>query len=371
MDRSSFSKGLLLSVLAVGPLAAVWGEGHSSKDASANSAGSAYEVRTLVSDGSVPADVTDPNLVNGWGVAFNPNAVVWVANEGSGKATLYNGAGQVQTLVVTIPAANGEEHGTPTGIVFSSSNDFPVTKGTVSGPSRFIFATTGGLIAGWAPNVDTANALLAIDNSASGAVYTGLATGGNGTVHTLYAADFAHARVDVFDGQFNPIQAAGGFVDKRLPKGYSPFGIQAINGDIYVTYAKQSEDDPAEEVHGAGLGIVNVFDPNGVLIRRVATRGVLNAPWGLALAPASFGRFGGALLVGNLGDGAINAYGPVTGTFLGTLRDSRGKRILIDGLWGIQFGNGLLGQETNALFFAAGPDDEEHGAYGVIRVRNH
>jgi uncharacterized protein (TIGR03118 family) len=161
------------------------------------------------------------------------------------------------------------------------------------------------------------------------------------------------------------VSVPGGFRDRHLPGRFAPFGIQAINGDIYVTYAKQNAEGD-EEVQGQGLGFVNVFDPEGRLLRRVATRGVLNAPWGLALAPASFGKFGGALLVGNLGDGTINAFGPLTGRFLGTLRDRDNRRLRIDGLWGMQFGNGILNQKTNQLFYAAGPNDEEDGVYGVI-----
>jgi uncharacterized protein (TIGR03118 family) len=326
-----------------------------------------YANHVLVSNGAIPADFTDPNLINGWGVAFNPTAVVWVNDADAGKSTLYDGTGKPQSLVVTVPGPGGSM-GNPTGIVFSGGNDFVVTNGTTSGPARFIFATENGTIAGWAPNVNPTVALQAVNNSASGAVYTGLALSGNGATHLLYAANFSHARVDVFDGTFTAVHVPGGFYDRYLPRGYAPFGIQAIGGDVYVTFAKQNEDDPSEEEHGPGLGIVDVFDPQGHLIRRVATRGALNAPWGLALAPASFGRFGGALLVGNLGDGTINAYGPISGTWLGTLRDTEGKRLHIDGLWGIAFGNGVLQQKTNSLYYAAGPNDEEDGAYGVVTV---
>jgi uncharacterized protein (TIGR03118 family) len=324
-----------------------------------------YENHVLVSNGAVAADFTDPNLINGWGVAFNPTGFVWVSAQGSGKATLYDGTGKPQALVVTIPGV-GDEAGEPTGIVFSGGTDFVVSNGTTSGPARFIFATEGGTIAGWAPNVNATNALTAVDNSGSDAVYTGLALSGDGVTHLLYAANFSQARIDVFDGTFKPVQVPGGFTDHHLPKSYSPFGIQAINGDIYVTYAKQEEAGGEEEVQGPGLGIVNVFDPQGHLIRRIVTGGALNAPWGLTLAPASFGKFGGALLVGNLGDGSINAYGPLSGRFLGTLRDLNGRRIRAEGLWGMAFGNGINAQQTNALFYAAGPNDEVDGAYGVI-----
>jgi uncharacterized protein (TIGR03118 family) len=204
--------------------------------------------------------------------------------------------------------------------------------------------------------------------SPDGAVYKGLALGASGTGALLYATDFHNAKVDVFDGSFHPVTlSAGAFRDPALPRGYAPFGIQAINGDIYVSYAKQDaarEDD----VPGPGFGFVSVFDPVGHFLRRLITRGELNAPWGMALAPASFGRFGNRLLVGNFGDGAINAYDLDTGHFDGPLRGEHGKPIRIDGLWGIAFGNGLQHQPTNTLFFASGPQDEKHGLYGRLDV---
>lgn len=323
-----------------------------------------YNNHVLVSNGGVTADFTDPNLVNGWGVAFNPNGFVWVADNHSGKSTLYDGAGKPQTLVVTIPGVGGSV-GSPTGIVFSGGADFVVTVGATSAASRFIFATEDGLIAAWAPPVTGNNAVIKVDNSAVGAKYKGLAIGGNGSTHLLYATDFHNGRIDVFNSTFQPVTLSGKFTDPRLPAGYAPFGIQAINGDIYVTYAKQ--DATAEdEVAGPGLGFVDMYDADGHLIDRVVSRGALNAPWGLALAPASFGEFGGALLVGNFGDGTINAYDPVFGWFLGTLRDEQHKRIRVDGLWGFAFGNGVSAQKTNALYYAAGPNDENDGSYGVI-----
>jgi uncharacterized protein (TIGR03118 family) len=328
----------------------------------------AYSNEVLVSNGAIPAAFTDPNLINGWGVAFNPTGFVWVSDADSGKSTLYDGTGMPQALIVSIPGPNGTV-GHPTGIVFSGGADFVVSNGTTNGPARFLFATEEGTIAGWAPNVNATNAFTAVPNASGMAVYTGLALSGNGTTHLLYAANFRSGRVDVFDGTFAPVQVDGAFRDPRLPHGYSPFGIQAIGGDIYVTYAKQ-DDSGDEEIQGPGLGFVNVFDPDGHLIRRVATRGVLNAPWGLALAPASFGEFAGALLVGNLGNGRINAFGTRTGRFLGTLRGVDRRAIHVDGLWGIAFGNGIQQQQTNALFYASGPNDEEDGAYGVIRVVN-
>ena len=327
-----------------------------------------YRAHALVSDGAVPADVIDARLVNPWGLAFNPNAVVWVADNGTGVSTLYDGAGTAQSLVVKIPpAAIGDGLGHPTGIVFNSSNDFVVSKGGTASASLFLFASEDGSISGWAPSVDLNRAVRVVDHSAAGAVYKGLALGGNGTAHLIYATDFHNRRVDVFNAHFTQVTRAGAFQDSAVPANFAPFGIQNVNGDIVVTYAKQ-DSDAHDNLNGAGLGMVDVFDADGTLIRRFATRGALNAPWGVAFAPASFGQFGGALLVGNFGDGAINAFDPVSGRFLGALKDANGQRLHLDGLWGISFGNGVAGQASNALFYAAGPNEEQNGVYGVIRA---
>ena len=327
-----------------------------------------YTNHVLTSDGNVQADFTDANLVNGWGVAFNPNGPVWVSDNGTGKSTLYDGTGKPQALVVTIPGVGGE-HAAPTGIVFAGGNDFvvsmPTATGTVSGPARFIFVTEGGTIAGWAPNVNVTTAIT-VPTPWTNAEYKGLALSGNGATHLLYAADFRNNRVDVFDGTFKPVMKPGAFVDPFLPRGYAPFGIQAIGGDVFVTYAKQDPAGGGDEVAGPGLGFVDIYTPDGKFVSRLASRGALNAPWGVAQAPLSFGDFGGAILIGNFGDGTINAYDPRSGHFLGALRDQNQHRIRVDGLWGIAFGNGVSAQKTNSLFYAAGPNDEANGAYGVI-----
>lgn len=328
---------------------------------------SLYRLRNLVSDGpAVPAENTDPNLVNGWGVAFNPFGVVWVSDEGTGLSTLYDGNGVPQTLVVRIPPAATGQTGNPTGIVFYGGPAFTVSNGAVTAPSRFIFASRDGSISGWAPSVNLNNAIRVVDNSASGALYTGLAVGAGGSGPLLYAADFRNAKIDVFNGAFAAVSLPGTpFRDPRLPAGYAPYGLQAINGDIYVGYARQNATRDGVDT-GHGQGYVSVFDPNGVFVRRFASRGPLNAPWGLALAPESFGQHGGRLLVGNAGDGEINAYDPGTGLWVGKLRGLDRKPIRIDGLWGLQFGNGLSNQPTNTLFFAAGPDGGRHGLYGRL-----
>lgn len=332
----------------------------------AQAAGNFYQQHNLVSDGFIAADHIDANLVNAWGVAFNPFGPVWVADNGTGMSTLYDGAGNALSLVVQIPGpAGGNPTGNPTGIVYNGSTGFVVSNGTTSGPSRFIFATEDGVIAGWAPGVDATHAVRVIDNSTTGSIYKGLAlsAGGNGSL--LYATDFHNNKIDVFDGSFNPVTPlAGAFTDAGIPAGFAPFGIQAINGDLYVSYAKQDAEQH-DDVAGKGLGFVDAFDANGHFIRRVITHGRLNAPWGMALAPAGFGRFGNRLLVGNFGDGRINAYDLASGEFVGVLSAGE-KPIQIDGLWGLAFGNGFLGQPADTLFFAAGPGDEQHGLYGRI-----
>ena len=267
--------------------------------------------------------------------------------------------------------------GGPTGTVVNGSGDFVITDGTVSGPARFLFASEDGKIRGWNPNVPppppSHTAFVGADRSNVGAVYKGLATGSVAGNNFLYATDFHNNRIDVFDKSFGLVQMPGGFVDNKLPKDFAPFGIQNIGGNLFVTFAKQQAGSD-DEAHGQGLGFVDEFTTDGTLITRVATRGSLNAPWGLALAPADFGRFSGDLLVGNFGNGKINAYemktehGRIDFEHRGKLRGHDHKAIVIDGLWGIGFGNGSGSGATNALYFAAGPDDEAHGLFGRINT---
>jgi uncharacterized protein (TIGR03118 family) len=331
---------------------------------------SAFSMSSLISDGSVAAVTTDANLVNPWGIVFAPGAPVWVANNGTQTSTLYDGTGNKVALTVNLPAGvNGAADAT--GIVFNgSTTDFVVTKAALSAAARFIFDGEGGTILGWSPTVDLANAVVAYDDGVGGAVYKGLAIANNGTANLLYATDFHNNKVDVFDSTFAKVTVAGGFTDATLPAGYAPFGIQAlqIGGQtrIVVAYAQK---DPAsdDEVGGAGLGLVDVFDTSGTLVTHlVAVGGKLDAPWGLTLAPAGFGTLSGSLLVGNFTDGVINGYDPVTGAFVGTLADGTGQPIATPGLWGIAFGNGARNQPTTTLYFAAGIADEADGLYGRI-----
>jgi uncharacterized protein (TIGR03118 family) len=307
----------------------------------------------------------DTHLVNAWGIAFNPQGFVWVANNGTSTSTLYDGNGVPQSLVVAIPPGAAGNAG-PTGIVFNSSTSFAVTQAGVSGASPFIFASEAGTISGWSPTVNMNNAVRVVDGAAQGKVYKGLAISSLAGAPRLYATDFHNGRVDVFDGNFAPVISVGAFTDANLPAGYAPFGIQAIGSQIFVSYAMQ-DAQAHNEVVGAGLGAVDVFDPAGVLVTRlIAPGGKLDAPWGMVVAPAGFGTFGNDLLVGNLGDGTINAFNPTTGAFVGTITDSNGTAMAIDGLWGLAFGNGINAQPTTTLFYAAGPAAGSNGVYGRI-----
>jgi uncharacterized protein (TIGR03118 family) len=322
--------------------------------------GPGYTVTPLVADQPGAAPATDPNLVNGWGIAAGPTTPWWVANQGTSTSTLYDGAGTKAPLVVSVP-------GGPTGTVFNGGTGFPVMVGGKPVASRFIFATLAGTIEGWpTPPPAATSSTTAIPRSAANEVYTGLAISGD----TLYAADFANGRVDVWDSTWAPITTPGAFRDPYLPSwlGFSPFGIQALNGSIFVTYAKRPAT-PGHELHGRGLGVVDQYSPTGQFLHRVASFGNLNAPWGVAMAPAGFGEHSGELLVGNFGDGRINAFVQRPwGQWLptGQLRGADGRRLVVDGLWGIGFGSGAANSPTTSLYFAAGPAGGTHGLFGAI-----
>jgi uncharacterized protein (TIGR03118 family) len=327
----------------------------------------------LTSDIAGLALNTDPNLINPWGLTASPTGPFWVSDNNAGVSTLYNGQGQPQPaanpLVVNIPQPDGTPGGAPTGVVFNSSPGFKVAEDGVSAASVFLFATEDGTIAGWSPKVDPTNAVLAVDNSAQGAVYKGLAIGKDPDDRTLlYAANFRNGTIDVFDKNFSLTTVGGDFTDPNLPDGYAPFNVQNLGGKLYVTYALQ-DDAKHDDVPGEGNGFVDVFDTNGNMLQRLISNGLLNSPWGLALAPADFGPFGNDLLVGNFGDGHINAFDPTTGDFVGQLTDSVGNHpITIGGLWALSFGNGGAAGDPNTLFFTAGIDHEQHGLFGEIQA---
>jgi uncharacterized protein (TIGR03118 family) len=332
-----------------------------------------YTQTNLVSDIVGDAQFTDPNLVNPWGLVHGPATPWWVSDNGTGVSTLYNGQGMKIPLTVTIPAPAGSPVGTtsaPTGVIFNGGGGFNVSQNGTSFSSLFIFDTEDGTISGWNPTFpDRSHAVLAVDRSnvGKGAVYKGLAIGSNSSGTFLFATNFRFGTIEMFDSNFKFVRS---FTDHRLPQSYAPFGIQNIGGNLYVTFAKQNAKKH-DDVAGAGHGFVDVFDTNGNLISRLISRGSLNSPWGLALAPANFGQFSNDLLVGNFGDGHINVFDPNTGAALGSLENSGGIPIQIDGLWSLQFGNGANGGVTNGatneLFFTAGIDGEAHGLFGKIQ----
>jgi uncharacterized protein (TIGR03118 family) len=312
-------------------------------------AGNAYVVNNLVANVSGAAARVDPNLVNAWGLTASAGSPWWVADNGTNVSTLYPANGTINTRVVQVPIH-------PTGTVFWGN-----------ARAAFVFATEAGTIRGWLP--PTNNSFILADRSDQGAIYKGLALAATPGGDRFYAPDFHNARVDVFDGSLNLISNRGAFTDPQLRDGYAPFGIQTIGSRIFVTYAKQ-DAEATDELHGQSLGFVDAYDTSGALLARVAQRGQLNAPWGVALAPADFGRFSGDLLVGNFGDGQINAYEELpSGHFehRGELRTADGASLTIDGLWAIQFGHGSAANgPTNTLFFTAGPNDESDGLFGTI-----
>ena len=351
-----------------------------------------YVVTNLTSDIPGVTPNTDPVLQNAWGVAFTPGASpFWIADNATGCATLYDGTGlpqpQPTPLLVKIPLPGGDVPATackhadpknppdptpaaPTGLVWNPTSTFLVPNQSTTTPAIFIFDTEDGTISAWASGLTAA--VIAVDNSASGAVYKGLVFGTNTKGVFLFATNFNAGTVDVFgpapsgsaNGFYIPVTTDGGFIDPDIPTGFAPFGIQNINGDLFVTYAKQKLPDKHDDVAGAGNGFVDVFDTDGHLLRRFASRGPLNSPWGVARASFAFGRFSGDILVGNFGNGKINAFDS-RGNFLSTLRDLNGKPIVIDGLWTVTLGGGR-NSSSDTLYFTAGPNGETDGLFGTI-----
>jgi uncharacterized protein (TIGR03118 family) len=365
LRRLACAAALLLSACGGGGDDVVVGGGGGSAGAAMS-----YAVTNLVSDigpgNPNPSAHTDSHLINPWGVVFNPTAFVWVADNGTSTSTLYDGNGVPQTLVVTIPPGTAGL-AKPTGIVFNGNNQsFKVTQGSLSAGAIFIFAGEAGTISGWAPSVNPNTAITTVDDGPAGTMYKGLAIASRGGSDFLYATDFQHATVNMFDMNFARTSVAGAFADSTLPAGFAPYGIQTLGGLIYVAYARQ-DASASNAVPGAGLGAVVVFDTAGTLMQRlIPAGGVLNAPWGMAIAPANFGPLSGALLVANSGDGKINAFNPATGAFLATLSMADGSPFVADGLKGLAFGNDRNSQPSNTLFFTAGPNGGTRGLYGRI-----
>src|SRR5947207_9207780 len=320
-----------------------------------------YSVTNLQSDIPGLAAHVDPNLVNPWGMAANSTgSVIWVSDNGTGVSTLYDQAGAPAPspvpLVGTIPtAARNKDGGNPTGIVRNGTAFFQVTKNGNSAPALFIFVSEDGSISGWNPTLDGTHAIIAVDNGTNRgvnrAIYKGATLGVANSHNFLYATDFHTGKVHTFDENFHQVNP-NGFVDPNLPAGYGPFGIRNINGEIFVTYAKQDQHRE-DDVPGPGFGFVNVFDTSGNFLRRLISNGELNAPWGLALVE------GDELWVGNFGDGLINNYDPTSGAFIETLMRADGTPLQFDGLWDML-------PQANGVFFTAGIADEEHGLFGLI-----
>jgi uncharacterized protein (TIGR03118 family) len=307
-----------------------------------------FSQTNLVSDMPGLATTTDPNLVNPWGIANSATSPFWISDQKTGLSTLYDGSGNIIPLVVSIPAGANPPNG-PTGIVFSGGAGF-------NGSPSFIFATKQGTIATWAGADGTTAAVSA---AVPGAVYTGLALDNDGSLGNLLYAANNLGGIDVFNSSFSKVVLSGSFVDPNLPAGYTPYNIQNIGGDLYVEYS---------DGVGLGKGIVDVFDANGNFIKRLITGGSLDDPWGIALAPAGFGSFGGDLLVGNFGNGEINAFNPTTGAWIGTLDNSSGTPIVNSGLWALEFRIGGAGVNTDALYFTAGINGQKDGLFGSIQA---
>lgn len=310
-----------------------------------------YQMTNLTSDLTGKAKHVDPLLKNAWGLAYSPNAPFWVSDEADGWSTLYDGMGNPQTLQVIIPPGSGTGSGSPTGMVYNGSQEFKIDTWV----SAFLFATLDGTISGWSAFSPTA-ALIGVNNPS--AVYTGLAITSKTTGNSLFAADAAGNKVDVYDGKFHFVTS---FTDSTIPKGFAPFGIQDIKGQVYVTYASTT---------GGSGGFIDIFTEAGAFVKRFAKGAPLNQPWGMAVAPSNFGTFSNALLVSNnTSTGTINGYNLTTGKLIGTLKTSAGKAIMINGLWGIEFGGGSASNgQKNQLFFTAGPSDTD-GYFGVINFK--
>ena len=348
-----------LAVAVAAPAASARTHGHDNE----------FRQTNLVSDlTTVGAQIVDPNLKNPWGLAFGPTTPLWVADNGTSVATLYSvspgGATATQVpLVVTLPPMDSS----PTGQVFNPTNGFKIKSKAGKAPALFIFSSEGGQIIAWSPVADpvvNGTSTAQVKFSSHSAVFKGLTLASTRFGTFLYATDFHNGRVDVFNSRFHLVHLPGSFRDRHLPRGYAPFGIRAIDGFIYVTYAKQ-DADRHDDVAGRGHGFVDVFTPGGFLVKRLVSRGALDSPWGLEVAPRGFGPFGGKLLVGNFGNGRIHAYGLFSGRPDGTLRTEHHKPITIDGLWALQVGTATTGG-TGTLLFSAGLNGEADGLVGAI-----
>jgi uncharacterized protein (TIGR03118 family) len=319
-----------------------------------------YTQANLVADQPGMAQLTDPGLVNAWGLSSGPSTPLWVSDNGADATTLYT-AGPDGTTPAAVPLVVSIPGGEPTGQVFNATNGFMLPDGA---SALFMFASEAGVITAWNPGLSPVTSAITVV-SRPGAVYKGLALVPFPNAPRLLAANFATGKVDVFGTAFHPINLGPtAFTDPKLPKRYAPFNIAVVGDRVFVSYAKQ-DAAKHDDVAGPGHGFVDVFTPGGRLLDRFAQRGPLNSPWGMTIAPAGFGMFAGDLLVGNFGDGRIHAYNPWTGHLDGALRDGSGHAVAIDGLWGLLPGNGT-NAPTSDVWFAAGPGGEAHGLLGLL-----
>jgi len=362
MIHSKISRKLL----AVGAIAVLMGLASCSSTTSTtpptpSTDTSKYIMTALVSDtAGYGAGIINPTLANAWGISIGPTGTFWLSSNHGGVTNVLNGLGVPSGLdPVSIPSRNGTDPGAPTGVVYNGTGDF--------GGNLFIYAGEDGILAGWLLADGKAATKLATDASAD-AVYKGLAVVNDGTANYLYVADFKQAKVTVYDKNFAVTGKT--LTDPSPVSGYAPFNIAVIGGKIYVAYAKQLGPDNEDDQAGGGNGYINVFNIDGTGGKRFASNGVLNSPWGMTQAPASFGGFSNAILVGNFGDGAINAF-DASGNLIGPMNDASGKAIKIPGLWGLMsFGTAINGVVIpNSVYFTAGPSDEDHGLFGYIKMQ--
>jgi len=323
-----------------------------------------YTRTDLTTDSSTVSSAPniDPNLVNPWGLSRSSTSPWWISDNGTGLSTLYDGTGAIVPLVVTIPPPNGTQ-GTaaPTGTVYNYTTGFEVASGD---PAVFLFVTEDGTISGWNPTVNKTQAVIMV-NAPNRAIYKGCALATTAAGPRLYVANFKTANVEVYDENFKRLTAEERFHDK-LPPNYAPFGIQNVGGNIVVTFAQRNPGS-TDENDGPGLGFVRVFDTDGNVLIRVQHGTFLNAPWGIALAPGDFGPFSHRLLIGNFGDGTINAFNAMSGKWEGTMLDTNGATLSIAGLWGLSFGgDGSSNGLATALYFTSGPNDEGDGVFGTL-----
>lgn len=316
------------------------------------------ETRLVADSAGLGAAAVDTNLKNPWGIAFGPTSVLWVSDNHSGRSSLYRPDGTRIPTAVTIPSSSDTAGGAPSGVVYDATSSFVIPG---AGSALFIFAGEDGVLSAW--NNTTPSARRVASRAASGAVYKGLALAASGGKNFLFATNFRHDAVDVFDSSFTYVRS---FTDSTVPAGFAPFGIATIGGELYVTFAKRLPPDSMDDQSGPGNGYVDVFHPDGTLVRRFASTGMLDSPWAVVAAPAAAGKVGGAILIGNFGDGTINAYDVASGAFLTQLRDSSGAALAIDGLWGLAFGPTA---SDTTLYFTAGPDGEAHGLLGTLTPR--